>query len=95
MPRVKLEFDCHLSTSSHTGEIHLLFKHMGSISMIAALFSNSLAAEPWVDVIPHSVDVCLFFLNGQSAEVERGISRSILKTFLMRQAGSFSFLRGP
>ena len=72
-----------------------MFKHMGSISMIAALFSNSLAAEPWVDVIPHSVDVCLFFLNDQSAEVERGISRSILKTFLLRQAGSFSFVRGP
>ena len=28
----------------------------------------------------HSADVCLFFLNDQSAEVERDISRSILKT---------------
>ena len=43
----------------------------------------------------HSADVCLFFLNDQSAEVERDISRSILKTFLLRQAGSFSFVRGP
>ena len=93
MPRVKLEFDCHLSTSFRTGEIHLLFKHMGSISMIAALFSNSQAAEPWVDVIPHSVDVCLFFLNGQSAEVERGISRSILKTFRIQIEPGTCFLR--
>ena len=41
----------------------------------------------------HSADVCLFFLNDQSDEVERGISRPILKTFLLRQAGSFPLLR--
>jgi hypothetical protein len=39
LPRVELEVDCHLSTLSRTAEIHLSFKHMRSISTIAATLS--------------------------------------------------------